>query len=662
MFALRLFGSPSLIGEDDSAPVGGPASQRHRLALLALLALASGRGVGREKLMGYLWPERDAEHARLLLNQAVYTLRKVLGESAILSDLGELRLNPDVITADAAEFSAAVAAGAWERAVALHSGPLLDGFFLSDAPDFERWVERERARLAGACGKALEALALAAERERDFARAAEWWTARATHDPYDSVVAFRLISALEASGNRGGALQHAARHERLLRTELGTRPPPELLALEARLRGDPATGTGQRSPVPAALDRAATSSYTLGEAERLAPAAPGVVPATPVANPVAAPRRRRHAVRYAIAALWLCIALLGATWLQLHRGAVRPPGAPPRRNPTRNIAAYELYVRGTDRALFRSDSGMRAGIALMQQAIALDSTYAAAWAELGLMYGRIAATGRIRDRARYFTLAEQATATAVRLDDSLTESHAALGAVRMEAFDFPSAERELNRAIALDSGRALPHEWLVSLLISTGRPREALVHAERALSLDPLAPDAHAEVARALLGNDRCDEALAELQRLAELQPPLLRVTPITAECYARKAMWPEAIAMLRLRAQHGEPTPLALLGYMLARDGQQAEARRIRATLYERWQRGDVGAFWIALVSTGLGEREVACDWLDRSVADRSLSGGPFNPSQDMIAGPLFADLRGQPRFERLRQRLGLRPAHPAA
>jgi DNA-binding SARP family transcriptional activator len=59
IFCLRLFGSPSLPGED-GALLSGPAVQRHRLALLALLALSPGHCASRDKLMGYLWPERDS--------------------------------------------------------------------------------------------------------------------------------------------------------------------------------------------------------------------------------------------------------------------------------------------------------------------------------------------------------------------------------------------------------------------------------------------------------------------------------------------------------------------------------------------------------------------------------------------------------------------------
>ena len=63
----------------------------------------------------------------------------------------------------------ALAEGSAERAVATYGGPFLDGFYLSDAPEFERWVERERRRLEMEAIAAAWYLADAAEADAIFA-------------------------------------------------------------------------------------------------------------------------------------------------------------------------------------------------------------------------------------------------------------------------------------------------------------------------------------------------------------------------------------------------------------------------------------------------------------------------------------------------------------
>src|SRR5687768_3571962 len=248
-FFLRLFGSPSIEASDGGGvPLSGRVAQRHRLALLALIAVAPGQRLSRDKLIAYLWPESDSERARNLLKVSTYVLRSELGESALMSEGDDVRLNADVVRTDAVELDAALARGDYEAAVALFKGPFLDGFFLPDAPEFEQWAARERERLASRYARALEALAEAAQAEGDAARAAEWWKVRAAQDLYDSRVALRLIQSLEASGNRAAALQHASVHKRLREQEFGIATAPEITAFTEQLRKKPVVAAGVAAP------------------------------------------------------------------------------------------------------------------------------------------------------------------------------------------------------------------------------------------------------------------------------------------------------------------------------------------------------------------------------------------------------------------------------
>lgn len=327
MVCLELFGGISL--ESEQGPLTGPAAQRRRLALLALLAAAYPGALARAKLIAYLWPERDAEHARNLLSQAVYVLRKALDEEAILAAGDELRFNPGVVACDVVGFAQALAAGELARAVELYAGPFLDGFYLSETPEFERWVEGERARYRRAYGTALQGLAERAAAEQDFAAAAEWWRRLAAQDPYDAPVTFRLMEALEAAGDRVGALQQARVHAALLEQEFGIGPDPRVTALAERLRSPPAVtasptgepraaqpagsaGTGQGPRVPPAGDVPTVSTPPLpAVGGQLVHPLAALQPPTLSTPPFPAVRSGRRASR------WQSAALLTATGLGL---------------------------------------------------------------------------------------------------------------------------------------------------------------------------------------------------------------------------------------------------------------------------------------------------------------------------------------------------------
>src|SRR5687768_18604165 len=107
-FYLRLFGSPSIEADDGGGvPLSGRVAQRHRLALLALIAMAPGQRLSRDKLLAYLWPESDPERGRNLLKVSSYVLRTALGEGALLSEGDDLRLGTDVVRVDALDFETA---------------------------------------------------------------------------------------------------------------------------------------------------------------------------------------------------------------------------------------------------------------------------------------------------------------------------------------------------------------------------------------------------------------------------------------------------------------------------------------------------------------------------------------------------------------------------
>ena len=131
--------------------------------------------------MALLWPEHPPESARHTLSESLYVLRRELGE-IFAGAGGEVALDPARVESDVEAFERALREGRRVEAVELYRGPFLDGFYVSDAPDFERWTEGERDRLGRAYAKALEALAGDRDRAGDPAGAA----ARITNGPSTS--------------------------------------------------------------------------------------------------------------------------------------------------------------------------------------------------------------------------------------------------------------------------------------------------------------------------------------------------------------------------------------------------------------------------------------------------------------------------------------------
>ena len=239
-YRLETFGKLELSGGASA----GVSHQKRRLALLALLAAARERGLSRDQLLAYLWPESTAANARHSLEQLLHSLRRALGES-VFSSTNPVRLDPSVVASDVAEFEGALTRGASAEAVALYEGPFLQGFYLDDAPEFERWSSAERTRLGERYTDALNLLAIEAESRGDTAGAVRWRRRLVEADPLGSRSALALMRALVAAGDRTAALQHARVYEALVQQELDSAPDPSIAKYAATLRAgsDPGSTT-----------------------------------------------------------------------------------------------------------------------------------------------------------------------------------------------------------------------------------------------------------------------------------------------------------------------------------------------------------------------------------------------------------------------------------
>lgn len=234
MLRLLTLGGLSLV--DDGIAVSGAASQRSRLALLAVLAAAGAAGITRDKVLAILWPESDDERARHALKQGVYALRRDLGNENAIAGTATLSLDPTIVASDIREFDDAMARGDDAAACGLYAGPFLDGVFIKAAPEFDQWAATERARLERAHVDAIGRLALAFEMAGDAPAAVHWWRRAAAAEPLSGRVALSLMRALADSGDTSTAIQHARVHDAMVRGELDTPADDAVLTLAEQLR------------------------------------------------------------------------------------------------------------------------------------------------------------------------------------------------------------------------------------------------------------------------------------------------------------------------------------------------------------------------------------------------------------------------------------------
>ena len=163
-------------------------------------------------------------------------MRSALGNEALCSVADDLRLYAADLECDVWSFEEAAHEQDLARAAATYDGPFLEGFRLARSAPFEKWVDRERARLRERYCDVLEALAEEAGSRGELDDAAGWWRRRVQEEPSDSRVTRRLMVALAGAGNPLAGVRVGRTHARLLREELDLEPDAEVLSLTERLR------------------------------------------------------------------------------------------------------------------------------------------------------------------------------------------------------------------------------------------------------------------------------------------------------------------------------------------------------------------------------------------------------------------------------------------
>jgi serine/threonine-protein kinase len=541
MIEFRMFG-PLQLTDAAGREIKSLLTRPRRLALLAYLATARSGLHRRDTLLALFWPDLDQEHARAALRQALHVLRAALGRDVVLTrGDDEIGLDASRLWTDVVAFDAAAATDRCTDALELYRGPLLEGFFITGAAEFERWVDDARTKRSRAAARCVERLVAAAEAEGDLGRAVEWARRGVELAPHDDTAVRRLLTALDRAGDRAGAVRAFDDFARRLGADLETEPAAETKAL---------------------LEAVAARST----ARSVAP---------PAARTVL--RGRRRWIAWAAAAL--AVVALGLVW----------PGRPPIRSlavlPIANHSGDSLqdwFADGMTEALI-TDLGRISALRVTARAAITElpakptphdigsALHVGAYLEGGIQRSgdRVRVDLRLVDTRSGYQLwagrIEEPLANRFAVEDSVTRrvvaalglplTRAELRALRTpptadaEAYDqylrsrirlrhetrasIDAAIDILERVVTLDPGFAAAHAQLArayGVRIGQYAPRDtmalerAYVEVERALQLDPDLAEAHWARAYLLWGTAglyRHEEAIKEDRRAIALNPNL---------------------------------------------------------------------------------------------------------------------------------------------
>jgi TolB-like protein/DNA-binding winged helix-turn-helix (wHTH) protein/Tfp pilus assembly protein PilF len=314
-------------------------------------------------------------------------------------------------------------------------------------------------------------------------------------------------------------------------------------------------------------------------------------------------------------------------------------------------SAYESYLRGRSFWNQRSEASLLKAIDQFNKAIAVDAGYAPAYSGLADCYTTLGYLSYL-DPLDAFPRARDAATKALELDPSLAEAHTSLAYYNLyHAWNWSEAENEFKKAIELNPNYAIAHDWYSYYLMAMGRFDEAWKQVNRAHELDPLSVTISTDIGFNHFYRRNYDEAINQLRGTLSVSPKFPLAHLWLGRAYQQKKMYAEAIDEFNKTdaALPGWVVTIAGMGNAYGEWGHRAEAEQVLTRLSELANAKYVTPYGVALVYSGLGDKNQAFAWLNKAVAGRSHWLVWLNRD------PRWDRLRSDPRFADLKKRVGL-------
>jgi eukaryotic-like serine/threonine-protein kinase len=320
-----------------------------------------------------------------------------------------------------------------------------------------------------------------------------------------------------------------------------------------------------------------------------------------------------------------------------------------------NSEAYQLYLKGRYHANQATIAGLKKGIEYFQQAIDKDPSYALAYAAMADAYSALGGGWQYLPPSDTLPKAKAAAMTALELDNTLAEAHAALAYATFFDWDWPSAEREFKRAIQLNPNSAVSHDRYAECLKTRLRFDQSMEEAQRAQELDPLSPEIVSQLGFTYLFTRQYDESIAQFQKVLDLNPNLPTMRAALSWAYAMKRMYPQALAEYdKIPAQDKAVATenqfvASGLGWVYAVSGRRADALKIAQQFKDLSSHSYVDFYQLAGIYAGLSDKDEAFRLLEKGYTQHSAT--MVWLGIDIFWYPMHSD----PRYADLLRRMGL-------
>ena len=323
------------------------------------------------------------------------------------------------------------------------------------------------------------------------------------------------------------------------------------------------------------------------------------------------------------------------------------------KQPTNNITAYTLYLKGLHYWNKLTPSDIRKAIECYEQAITLEPNYAHAYAMAAAAYAYLGATGQILPK-KAFSIVHMYADKALELDSSVAESHIAkASAYLFFEWEWQKAHDMLQAAILINPSAIEAYQLLGLYYIVIRKKEEAVSILEKAVSLDPLSPIITQSLGNMYIFAERYDDAILQADKLLELNPRMRAAIELKGWATGLKGDWNEALKYFEEghRLTNHPLKGLMGMGYAYGKLGMKEKALEIVKKMEQRQVEepdsvidADLAGVWY-----GLGNLDKTFYYVNQCIEKR------MGPVSYFLEYPPYKGIKDDPRYFEVLKKIGV-------
>jgi len=332
---------------------------------------------------------------------------------------------------------------------------------------------------------------------------------------------------------------------------------------------------------------------------------------------------------------------------------LKPEEAPSVKSPTKNIEAYNVYLKGLFHANKWTLEDAEVAMNEFHKAIEMEPDFALPYSKLSVLYVYLGASGKWPIQEA-FPKAKEYAQKAIQLDERAAESHEALAnAYFYLEWNWDEAFRSTEKAIELNPNYAGAYCTKALLLAIHERFDEAIQYMEKSIQLDPFYPPGIFAYASILMFSDRLQECKEQLDKLFKISPKFPDASYMKGFLYQQRGEYQKAKSLfMEIRSIPGlEIMADGSLGCLYLTMNQRAKTKEILEDLLksEKTALNSKAPFNIALIYAAMDKPDEMFHFLSKSVEHKD------NSVIYILGYSAFKKFRSDPRFTEIVKKIGL-------